>query len=500
VSTERRLSQKTIEWASAGIAKPEYDRSKVSVGIVHFGVGAFHRSHQALVMDNLFNAGADLQWGICGVGLMPRDEEFGKDFKEQDCLYTLVEKRSDGSRSTRIIGSIIDYKYAPENPTEVISMLANPAVGIVSLTITEGGYNFDPASLLFDSTNPGVIHDLEFPQNPQTIFGFITEGLRLRMDAGLPSFTVMSCDNIQGNGHIAKEMFLAFAELRDPELATWIHKNTKFPNSMVDRITPVTTSEDIEEVSAEIGIRDNCPVVSEPFFQWVLEDAFNQGRPQFELSAGSVVQVVNDVEPYELMKLRLLNASHQALAYFGYLSGYRWVHEAARDPEMVNLLMDYMDLEATPTLRPVPGMNLAEYKAELIERFQNPEVKDTVVRLAAESSDRIPKWLVPVIREQIALGGPTKISAGIVASWARYAEGIDEQGEPIIVVDQLAGELVPIAQSQREDPLAFLRMRKLFGDLIDYKSFTDQYVHALESLWSKGAHATMAELTGSKIH
>ena len=293
------------------------------------------------------------------------------------------------------------------------------------------------------------------------------------------------------SGHVAQEVFAAFARLRDSELGEWVEGNVRFPNSMVDRITPVTTDEDREQVSERFGIEDAWPVVCEPPTQWVLEDKFSSGRPPLE-DVG--VQVVPDVVPYELMKLRLLNASHQALCYFGYLAGYRLVHEVAQDRLFANFLLDYMNLEATPTLAPVPGIDLDSYKHQLIERFSNAAVRDTVARLCAESSDRIPKWLLPVVRENLAAGRDVTLSAAVVASWARYAEGVDEQGEPIKVVDRLADTLQQIAAQQREDPLAFVKNRELFGDLATEPAFTEPYLDALNSLHTRGARTTLEAL------
>jgi mannitol 2-dehydrogenase len=260
---------------------------------------------------------------------------------------------------------------------------------------------------------------------------------------------------------------------------------------MVDRITPATTDADRLQVSERFGVDDLWPVVCEPFSQWVLEDSFSAGRPPYE-DAG--VQVVADVEPYELMKLRLLNAGHQAIAYFGHLCGHELVHEAAQDPLLRAFVRDYMDAEATPTLPPVPGVDLDDYKRTLIERFSNPEVRDTIARLCAETSDRIPKWLVPVIRSQLATGGEIRRSAAIVASWARYAEGVDEQGRPIEVVDRLKDTLTAIARRQREDPDAFIANRDLFGDLVEDERFTAAYREALRSLHERGARATLQSL------
>jgi mannitol 2-dehydrogenase len=403
----------------------------------------------------------------------------------------LVEKAPDGSWEPRVIGSIVQYLYAPDDPEAVIEKMADPATRIVSLTVTEGGYNFHPVTGEFDDTNPAVQADLAPGAVPATTFGLITEALVRRRSRGIEPFTVMSCDNIQGNGHMAQEVFTAFAGLRDPELGEWVASTVQFPNSMVDRITPVTTDEDRAQISERFGVEDAWPVVCEPFTQWALEDKFPSSRPSFE-EVG--VQVVPDVMPYELMKLRLLNASHQALCYFGYLAGYRLVHEVAQDQLFANFLLDYMNREATPTLAPVPGIDLDAYKLQLIERFSNAAVRDTVARLCAESSDRIPKWLLPVIRENLAAGRDVSLSAAVVASWARYAEGVDEHGEPITVVDRLADTLQKIAAQQQDNPLAFVENRELFGDLAGEPDFTEPYLNALNSLHTKGSRSTLEAL------
>ncbi|MDQ1652023.1 MAG: mannitol 2-dehydrogenase, partial [Cryptosporangiaceae bacterium] len=356
---------------------------------------------------------------------------------------------------------------------------------------TEGGYNIHAVTGEFDASNPAVAADLAPGAVPGTSFGLVTEALRRRRDRGIPAFTVMSCDNLQGNGHLSQRVFTAFARLRDPSLGEWIAENVRFPNSMVDRITPVTTDADRALVAERFGIADAWPVVCEPFTQWALEDSFSDGRPPFE-DVG--VQVVPDVVPYELMKLRLLNAGHQGLAYFGYLAGYRLVHDGASDPAFQRFLLAYMDNEATPTLAPVPGVDLDAYKHTLIERFSNPEVRDTIARLCAESSDRIPKWVLPVIREQLAKDGEVTRAAAIVASWARYAEGTDEDGNPIEIVDRLRDVLTEAAKRQREDPDAFISNREIFGDLIDDKRFVDAYRSALASLHTRGAQATVESL------
>ncbi|MDA4106200.1 mannitol dehydrogenase family protein [Mycolicibacterium holsaticum] len=457
------------------VDKPSYRRDEIRVGIVHFGVGGFHRAHQAAYVDRLLEMGLAKDWGICGVGVMPADRKMADVMAEQDGLYTLLLEKPDGTSEARVIGSIVDYRYAPDDPEAVIELLAAPSTRIISLTITEGGYNIDNAG--------GEVN----------VFGLVADALARRRERGVASPTIVSCDNIEGNGDVARQAFTTYAERRQPGLGEWIGAHTRFPNSMVDRITPVTTPEVIEVVTREFGVDDRWPVVAEPFTSWVLEDDFTEGRPPLE-QAG--VLLVDDVTPYELMKLRLLNASHQSLCYFGYLAGYRLVDDAASDPLFARFLLEYMDLEATPTLQPVPGIDLPDYKQTLIERFANPGIKDTIARLCFASSDRIPKWLLPVVRENLETGAPVRLSAATVASWARYAEGVDEQGQPIDVQDQLADILVPLAQSQREHPTAFIENTAVFGDLARQPRFVEAYLWALDSLHRDGARATLENLLG----
>ena len=482
------LNAQTVKSLSERLPVPAYNRSLVTPGVVHFGVGGFHRAHQAMYHDRLMNEGNSLDWGICGVGVLAADRLMRDALDTQDGLYTLVRKDSDGTWEPRVIGSIVEYLFAPDDPQAVIEKMAAPSTRIVSLTITEGGYNISDVTGEFDAANPDVVRDLEPDAVPRTAFGLVTEALRRRRSRGLAPFTVMSCDNLQDNGRLSRRVFTTFARLRDPDLGDWVEREVHFPNSMVDRITPVTTDADRAEIRERFGIDDLWPVVCEPYTQWVLQDAFTAGRPSYE-QAG--VQVVDHVEPYELMKLRLLNGSHQAMCYFAYLAGYRLVHEAAQDPLFQAFLLGYMDQEVTPTLPPVPGVDLGGYKHTLIERFSNPQVRDTIARLCAESSDRIPKWLLPVVRQQLATGGEIRRSAAVVASWARYAEGVDEAGQPIEVVDRMRDSLMELARRQRSDPDAFISNRDVFGDLIDKKPFASAYRSALASLHERGARATL---------
>jgi mannitol 2-dehydrogenase len=451
------------------IAAPNYDRGSISVGIAHIGAGHFHRAHQAMYIDRLLQRGLAHEWGICGVGVMPADWTMRDVLRDQDGLYTLILEKPDGSRDAHVIGSIIDYRYAPDDPEAALEVLAAASTRIISLTITEGGYR--------DPDGPA--------------FTLITEALDRRRRRGIAAPTIVSCDNIENNGEIAGRAVLANAESRDPELAEWVGAHVEFPSSMVDRITPATTLQMAAEVRRDFGVNDRWPVVAEPFTAWVLEDDFADGRPPLE-QAG--VLLVDDVGPYELMKLRLLNAGHQCLCYFAHLCGFEFVHDAARDPLFAEFLLAYFESEAVPTLPPVPGIDLHDYSRTLIERFTNPGVRDTVARLCAYSSDRIPKWLLPVINDNLASDGSVRLAAATVASWARYAEGTDEWGKPYEVVDQLADSLIPIARSQYENPTAFIEIAAVFGDLAHQPRFVQAYSWALDSLHRKGARATLEAL------
>jgi mannitol 2-dehydrogenase len=486
-----RLRAATLRDVAGEISVPGYDRGRLQVGIVHFGAGAFHRSHQAMYIDRLMRSGQAEDWAICAVDVLEAERGKRAIFQAQDGLYTLLVKEPDGAIGRRVIGSIIEYLFGPDEPGRVLDRLTDPRTRIVSLTITEGGYNVIQTTGEFDEDNPAIRRDLAPGTVPGTVFGFVIEALRRRRALGVPPFTVMSCDNIEGNGNVARTMFSAFADLMEPGLGAWVRETVAFPNSMVDRITPVTTADDIGQLRSGFGIDDRWPVVCEPFTQWVLEDEFPAGRPAWE-DCG--VQLVTDVTPYELMKLRLLNASHQALGYPGYLAGYRYVHEAAADPVFADFLLGYMQLEARPTMLAVPGIDLDDYISTLLRRFANPAIRDTLARLCAASSDRIPKWLLPVIQRNLATGGQLARSAAIVASWARYAEGTDEAGRPIEVVDARRDELMSRARRQGTRPLSFIEDDHLFGNISQHAAFTGPYLSALESFHRLGARQTLLQL------
>ena len=466
------------------IVLPAYDQGELTTGIVHFGVGNFHRSHQAMYLDRLMNAGVDREWAICGVGIMPGDVRMRNALRTQDFRYTLVLKHADGSTEARSIGVIRDFLYAPDDPEAVVRQLADPSTRIVSLTITEGGYNVDSVTGEFILATPDVAEDIRHPESPRTVFGLIVAGLRRRRRENIAPFTVMSCDNIPGNGNLMRHCLTAYARAIDPELAAWIDSSVAFPNSMVDRITPVTTDADRAMVADTYGIADRIPVVAEPFEQWVLEDHFTCGRPAFE-KAG--VHLVGDVEPYELMKLRLLNGSHQALAYLGILAGYTYAHEAASDPAFDAFLRAYMD-EAGASLPPVPGVDLAAYKNTLIERFTNPQIRDTLARLAAETSDRIPKFVLPAVRDNLAAGRSVRLAALVLASWARYVEVSSTIDDP------LAETLTRIVHTHDQQPLAFIENADLFGDLSSHEELTEPYREFLQRLREENVKVVLETL------
>ena len=469
------------------IQVPRYDRKNVRQSMMHVGVGGFHRAHQAVYTDDLLSEGGDSAWGFCGVGLLKHDARIRDVMRSQECLYTLVERSSEGD-AARIIGSIVDFAFAPDNPEQVLEQLASPETRIVSLTITEGGYYIDSKGELY-SNHPDLQHDLANPQKPSCSFGYLLEALDRRRRRGLAPFTLMSCDNIQGNGAVARKMLTTYAELRDPVLRNWMDENGLFPNSMVDRITPATTDELRSLVRETFGIDDGWPVMTEPFKQWVIEDHFVLGRPKWE-QVGA--QMTTEVLPYELMKLRLLNASHQALCYIGMLLGHELVHETMQDPEIRTLCEKMMDDEATPTLSPVPGVDLAEYKKAVLERFANPAIQDQLSRIGIYGSSGIPKFVLPSIVHQLKNGGPIKLLSFVIAAWFRYLNGLDESGKEMPILDPMAPKLRERARAAGKDARQLLGLREVFSEeLANAPSFVEAVSDTLNSFYDEGARATL---------
>ncbi|HEV3173449.1 MAG TPA: mannitol dehydrogenase family protein [Actinocrinis sp.] len=473
---------------------PTYDRTARATGIVHFGVGHFHRSHQAMYLDRLMRAGQAADWAVCGAGVMAGEDTTRDILRKQDYLYTLTVKQADGTKDSTVIGSLDDFLYAPDDPSRVVERIAHPDTRIVGLTITEGGYNVSDVDGKFLGDTPALREDLRSATPSRSVFGLVFQAAALRMKRGLSGFTVMSCDNIQGNGAVARTAFLGFAYARDSAVADWIQRNCTFPNSMVDRVTPRTTTQDVVHIWQEHAYVDNSPVTCEPFHQWVLQDDFAAGRPAFE-DVG--VQVVHDVEPYERMKLALANGTHQALCYFGHLLGHTYVHEALADPDIRTLVLRYIDEEAVPTLQPIPGVDLGMYGRTVVERFSNPAIQDELARICAETSDRIPKFLMPVARARLAGGARSPMCAATVASWARYVEGTDEDGQPINVVDPRREELMAAANTYPSNPTAFIENKAVFGDISHYNAFVEDYAQVLGDIHAKGTRAALRNLLSS---
>lgn len=491
ISTESaiKLNKAALPRLANRIPVPKYERDQITNGIVHIGVGGFHRAHQALYLDNYFHQNPVSDWGICGVGLLEFDKRMRDALHSQDCLYTLVERSPQGD-NPRVIGSITEYLFAPDNRQTVIDALANPQCRIVTLTITEGGYYYIEGSGEFDANHPTIQHDLQHPDQPIGVYGFLTAALSQRRQQGIPPFTVLSCDNLQGNGNIVCKMLTTFAEMQNPELGRWIDGEVTFPNCMVDRITPATTAADIEMVEG-FGIEDAFPVVAEPFLQWVIEDQFCNGRPQLETVG---VQFTNDVHPYEMMKIRLLNASHLMIGYLGTLAGYAYVHETMADP-LIRQAVEHLMAEVTPTLQPVPGIDLDNYKKTLIERFANPKIRDQLPRVSLNGSAKLPKWVLSSVRDKLRQGGAIDYLSLTVAAWFRYLNGQDDQGNPITIDDPMADALTQRAGAGGSDPTSLLSLTELFGDLSQSSRFVEAVTHHLHQLYDMGAKATLAQFS-----
>ena len=489
-----KLNTENLSYISERITVPQYDRKTIKTGIVHVGIGGFHRSHEAFYTDQLLQDPNNKDWGICGIALLDFDSRIYNTLNEQDGLYTLVVKELDGSHTNRIIGSIVEYLYAPENPLAVIEKMASPEVKIISLTITEGGYNYNEATKAFDFNNPLIQHDLEFPNAPKTIFGYITQALKLRQSRGLKGVTVQSCDNIQGNGHMTKTMLLSYVGKAEPSLVDWIESNVSFPNAMVDRITPATAPDDILKLIKTIGVHDAWPVVCEPFKQWVIEDDFIAGRPTWE-TVGA--QFVDNVEPYEKMKLSLLNAGHSVLGILGALIGYNTIDQSVSNLNIATFLHNYMDVEVTPTLGDLEGIDLGNYKTSLLERFGNINIKDQIDRICSESSAKFPIFILPTVNAQLQDKGDITSAAFVVAAWAIYSLGKDEKGSDLIIKDAMQPVLHAKALESTANPEAFLEIEAIFGSLKDSKPFVEAYTTAYNDILKHGVEQCVFDLNAN---
>ena len=430
----RKLSLASLDDLPSEIARPAYRRDHITPGIVHIGTGNFHRAHQAVYLDDLFNTGRNLDWGIVGAGFRSPDAAMRTALGAQDWLTTVVE-RDAGTCTARVTGAMIDFLPVGQDGGSMVTALADPSIRIVSLTVTEGGYCIDPATGVFDPDHQDIKADLANPGTPSHVFGTLVAALAMRRASGIAPFTVMSCDNIPCNGHVAGNAVAGFADLTDPDLAAWIRGDVAFPNSMVDRITPATTDRERDLLHQQFGIEDDWPVFCEPFRQWVMEDRFCNGRPAFE-DVG--VTFTEDVAAFELMKLRILNGGHAAIAYPAALLGIHGVDEAMAHPLVSGFLKKLMQEEVIPIVPPVPGTALDGYLDLVMHRFANPEVKDTIPRLCQDGSNRQPKFILPSTHDRLAAGRPVDGLALESALWCRYCYGETETGATIDVDDMQA--------------------------------------------------------------
>ncbi|MDP9731549.1 UNVERIFIED_ORG: mannitol 2-dehydrogenase [Rhizobium sp. SORGH_AS260] len=488
-----KLSLATLDEAKKTAAVPSYGRDDLSAGIVHFGVGNFHRAHQAVYLDDLFNTGADHDFAIIGAGVLPSDTVMREKLAAQDFLTTVVEQ--DNNRTgARVTGPMIDILPVGDSAA-IIEKLADPKIRIVSMTITEGGYFID-ASGSFNPQHPAIAEDGRNPASPKTVFGLIVAGLKARREKGVQPFTVMSCDNIPHNGKVTKNAVVGLAALSDPAFANWIGENVAFPNSMVDRITPATGERERNIAQDDFGIDDNWPVFCEEFKQWVMEDNFPAGRPALE-KAG--VQFVSDVAPYEHMKIRILNGGHAAIAYPAALLDIHFVHEAMEHPLIRAFLAKLEKEEIIPVIPPVPDTDLNEYFALIERRFLNPKIGDTIPRLAQDGSNRQPKFILPSTADRLERGEDITGLSLVSALWCRYFYGTSDSGKEIVFNDASAERLQAAAIKAKDDPMAFLALNDIFGAVAESELFRKRFAHALKTLWQEGTAKTLQLYLDDKL-
>ncbi len=486
-----RLNKNLLSQLPKDVALPTYEREKLVAGIVHLGIGAFHRAHQAFYTEAVLNQfGGD--WGIIGSSL--RSASVRDQLVPQDCLYTLVERSGEGEK-LQVIGAVTDTLVGPENPAALVATIAQPTIKIVSLTVTEKGYCHDPATGNLNETHPDIIHDLQHLEAPVSAIGFIVAALKQRFEKNQKAFTALSCDNLPNNGEVLEKVVLQFAQKISPALADWIKANATFPSTMIDRIVPATTDDDRRDIENRLGARDEGMVVCEPFSQWVVEDKFADGRPEWEKVG---VLLVKDVRVFEKIKLRLLNGAHSTMAYTGYLSGFQYISEVMEQPAFVKLVTTYMAREAGETVAAPAGFDIEAYKQQLRDRFSNKALKHRTWQIAMDGSQKLPQRLLETLREQLKANGNIDILSLGVAAWIRYVSGVDEQGQAIEVSDPLAKELRAACDANQGNPAGMVKavvsIQKVFGtDLIDEPRFIQTTTQWLERFYSKGVLASIQE-------
>lgn len=490
-----RLGPATLARLPAAVRRPRYRREAHGVGVVHLGLGAFHRAHQASHMDDLLDrAGGD--WRICGVSC--RSATVRDQLAPQECLYMVAERDTSGTRY-RLIQSLAEVLVAPEDPAAVIAALARESTRLISLTVTEKGYCRDPATGRLDFTHEDIVHDLRHPARPRSAIGLLVAGLRARRQAGVAAPTVLACDNLPHNGTTLRDIATDFAGRTDPDFAQWVGRQVAFPSSMVDRIVPATTAADIAQAEAVTGVRDLALAVTEPFSQWVVEDRFAGPRPALELAG---IQWVGDVRPFELAKLRLLNGSHSSLAYLGLAAGHRMVHEAMADRDLRAFIETLMRAELAPTVAPVAGLDLAGYQQRLLARFDNSALQHALRQIAMDGSQKLPQRLLAPLRQGLAAGRSASLTLLVIAAWILYAAGFAE-GEPHTVDDPLAARFLGIAGRAGRNPTAladgFLQMTDIFGaDLPSNPGFRGKLAAEVTQLMQCGVRARIRAILREK--
>lgn len=487
------LDQDHLSALPSSVVRPGYDRRALRVGIAHIGVGGFHRAHLAIYLDRLLAKPGNEAWGLCGINLLPQDAAMAAAMKRQNGLYTVSEMAPDGTHTSRVVEAMVEYLYAQEEPEAVLARLSHADIRIVSLTITEGGYLVDEHGR-FNLEHPSVAYDLANPGAPRGVFGYLVEALDRRRKAGIAPFTVMSCDNLRHNGAQARRAFVAFATARDPELGAWIEREVSFPNAMVDRITPATDEATRQRLRELTGVEDAAPVICEDFIQWVLEDSFGNGRPPWE-DAG--VMLTSDVTPYEDAKIRLLNASHTMLSYPSFLTGYRKVDEALRDPLFFGYLREFMDQDAGPWLRSLPGLDIEAYKDTLLSRFGNQAVGDQLARLCIDGGSKIGGFILPTLHACLEHGRPFHRIAFFLACYDRYLKGADERGEKYAINEPNARHLLEKVMAS-DSPKTLLEVTDVVGTKLPaHEGFVALYLDLRKQIDAQGVAATLRALNAS---
>lgn len=480
------LRNETLHSLPADILRPNYDRAMLTPGIIHIGLGNFHRAHQAWYLHRLMQNGVAQDWAIIGAGVRQYDEVQRQKMAAQDYLTTLIELDPSGT-SAEVIGSMIDYIEVTEGNHALIERMAMDDIRIVALTVTEGGYYLDPASKGFDASHPDMIHDAEHPTTPRTAFGAMIAALKRRRERGHGPFTGLCCDNLQGNGAVLRQTIVSLARLSDPDLSDWIDEHCSFPNSMVDCIVPATGPKEIA-MAREFGIDDTVPVTHERFRQWVIEDDFCAGRPDWDIVGAVFTDAVYD---YEMMKIRTLNAGHQVLANAGELLGLETIADCMAHPLLAEFFAKVEHQEIAPHVKPVPDMTPDDYIDLISRRFANPAIFDTTRRVAFDGSSRHAGFVLPILRDALKSGGAVDGLSLVEALWARMCAGTREDGREIEANDPFWDNLVVTAHHAKVRPQAWLEMGQTYGDLVDEPRFVTAFSKWLSLIWAQGVETAI---------